>query len=238
MPSRTTRAVFGCRPMSALMAAPVWPLARASSRLPSRMSVMMNAAESKYIGTLMPWCSKKPGKSTPSHAVEVGGRRAHRDQRVHGRRAVLQRRPGRRVELPAHPELHDARERPEEVAVVHPGGQEREPLHLHRAGEDDDAEHEADGDLELEPAVGGGAGGLFGVCRRLDALLAGAGRRLDDVVAGAAHGLHQVLVARLAGDVRDGRLLRRQIDLGLEDAGWHCAAPSPPGPRSSRRSCR
>ena len=153
-------------------------------------------------------------------AVEVRRRGAQGDERVHGRGAVLQRRPGGGVELPAHPELHDARERPEEVAVVHPLRQEGEPLHLHRAGEDDDAEHEADGDLELELAVGGGAGRLLGVRRRLDALCARAGRRLHDVVAGAAHGRHQVLVARLAGDVRDRRLLGGQVDVGLEDAGW------------------
>jgi hypothetical protein len=42
------------------------------------------------------------------HAVQVGGRGAHGDERVHGGRAVAQGRPGRRVELPAHPELHDA----------------------------------------------------------------------------------------------------------------------------------
>ena len=64
-PPRTTRAVLGCRPMRALMAAPVCPLARASSSRPSRISVMMKAAESKYIGTLMPSCSKRPGKRTP-----------------------------------------------------------------------------------------------------------------------------------------------------------------------------
>ena len=65
-PPRTTRAVLGCRPMSALMAAPVCPLARASSSRPNRISVMMNAAESKYIGSPRPWCSKKAGKRTPS----------------------------------------------------------------------------------------------------------------------------------------------------------------------------
>ena len=65
VPPRRTRAVLGCRPMSALMAAPVCPLARASSRRPNRISVMMRAAESKYIGMLRPRCSKKPGKSTP-----------------------------------------------------------------------------------------------------------------------------------------------------------------------------
>ena len=102
---------------------------------------------------------------------------------------------------------------------MHPLGQEREPVHLHRAGEDDAAEHEADDDLEPEAAIRGGAGRLFGVGRRLDALLAGARRRLDDVVAGAAHRLDQVLVGRLAGDVRDRRLLRRQIDVRLEHAG-------------------
>ena len=48
------------------MAAPVWPLARASSRRPNRMSVMMNDAESKYRGMPRPWCMKKPGKSTPA----------------------------------------------------------------------------------------------------------------------------------------------------------------------------
>ncbi len=35
---------------------------------------MISAAESKYIGSPRPWCMKKPGKTTPSDAVEVGGR--------------------------------------------------------------------------------------------------------------------------------------------------------------------
>ena len=65
-PPRTTRAVLGCRPISALIAAPVCPLARASSSRPSRISVMMTAAESKYIGSPSPWCSKNAGKRTPS----------------------------------------------------------------------------------------------------------------------------------------------------------------------------
>jgi len=153
------------------------------------------------------------------HAVEVRRGRAHGDQRVHGRRAVLQGRPGGGVELPPHPELHDAGQPPEEVAVVHPGGQEREPVRLHRAQEDEDAEGEADRDLALERAVGGGAGGLFGLRRRLGRLLAGARRRLDDVVAGAAHRVHQVLAGRLAGEVGDGGLLGGEVDLGPEDAG-------------------
>ena len=46
-PSRMTRAVRACRPMSFLIASPVWPLARASSMRPSRISVMIRAAESK-----------------------------------------------------------------------------------------------------------------------------------------------------------------------------------------------
>ena len=53
-PPRCTRAVRGCSPMSALIAAPVWPLARASSSRPKRISVMMKAAESKYMGMLRP----------------------------------------------------------------------------------------------------------------------------------------------------------------------------------------
>ena len=65
-PSRTTRAVRGCRPISVRMASPVWPLARASNRRPSRMRVMMSAAESKYMGVPRPWWSKKPGKRTPA----------------------------------------------------------------------------------------------------------------------------------------------------------------------------
>ena len=64
-PPRITRAVLGCSPISALIAAPVCPLARASSRRPSRMSVMMKAEESKYMGSPRPWCSKNAGKSTP-----------------------------------------------------------------------------------------------------------------------------------------------------------------------------
>ncbi len=65
-PSRSTRAVRGCRPMRALMAAPVWPLARASSSRPKRISVMMKAAESKYMGMARPCSMKKCGKSTPN----------------------------------------------------------------------------------------------------------------------------------------------------------------------------
>ena len=66
MPSRITRAVRGCRPIRRRMASPVWPLARASSMRPSRMRVMISAAESKYIGSPSPCAVKKPGKRTPS----------------------------------------------------------------------------------------------------------------------------------------------------------------------------
>ncbi len=65
-PSRITRAVRGCRPMSLRTAAPVCPLARASSRRPNRISVMMKAAESKYIGSPRPACSNASGNSTPA----------------------------------------------------------------------------------------------------------------------------------------------------------------------------
>ena len=46
-PSRMTRAARGCRPIRRWMAAPVRPLARASSMRPSRISVTMTAAASK-----------------------------------------------------------------------------------------------------------------------------------------------------------------------------------------------
>ncbi len=46
-PPRTTRAVFGCSPMSFLIASLVRPLARASSSLPATMRVMMTAEVSK-----------------------------------------------------------------------------------------------------------------------------------------------------------------------------------------------
>ncbi len=103
---------------------------------------------------------------------------------------------------------------------MHPVGQEREPLHLHGAREDDDAEREAHDDLELQSAVRGGAGRVLRVGRRLDTLLAVAGRGFHDVVAGAANRLHEVSIRRLARDVRDGRLLGREIDVGSENAGW------------------
>jgi len=65
-PSRSTRAVRGCRPISARMASPVWPFERASSMRPVRMSVMISAAESKYIGSPRPLCMKNEGKRTPA----------------------------------------------------------------------------------------------------------------------------------------------------------------------------
>ena len=46
-PSRTTRAVVGRRPISALIAALVRPLATASRYLPTRISVMISAEVSK-----------------------------------------------------------------------------------------------------------------------------------------------------------------------------------------------
>ena len=46
-PSRTTRAVFACRPISRLIAAEVWPFARASSQRPKRISATITAAVSK-----------------------------------------------------------------------------------------------------------------------------------------------------------------------------------------------
>ena len=46
-PSRTTRAVRACKPISALIAAPVCFLARASSQRPSRISARMMTAVSK-----------------------------------------------------------------------------------------------------------------------------------------------------------------------------------------------
>jgi len=46
-PPRTTRAVFGCSPISALIAALVRPLASASRYFPTLMSVMIKAEVSK-----------------------------------------------------------------------------------------------------------------------------------------------------------------------------------------------
>ncbi len=50
MPSRTMRAVRGCRPTRRLMASDVLPRARASSRRPRRTRAMMTTAVSKYTG--------------------------------------------------------------------------------------------------------------------------------------------------------------------------------------------
>ena len=47
LPSRQTRAVLACRPMSLRMASEVWPRARASSRRPSTMKATIITAVSK-----------------------------------------------------------------------------------------------------------------------------------------------------------------------------------------------
>ena len=159
-PPRTTRAVRGCRPMSVRMASPVWPLARASSRRPSRMRVMMSAAESKYIGVPRPWWSKKPGKSDPGGAVEVGGRRAQHDQRVHGGAAVARGRQRGAIELPADPELHRCGQRPQDPAVGEEGGHEGKP---HAAQEHESRQDRAHHDLAPQAQVGGAAGESLGV---------------------------------------------------------------------------
>jgi integrase len=44
----TTRAVLACKPISTLIAALVWLLARASRYLPTKINVMISAAVSKY----------------------------------------------------------------------------------------------------------------------------------------------------------------------------------------------
>ena len=88
-PPRRTRAVLGCRPMSALMAAPVCPLARASSSRPKqdqrdderRRVEVHRLAEALVL--------EEGGEEDAEHAVEVGRRRAHGHQGVHRRRAVL-----------------------------------------------------------------------------------------------------------------------------------------------------
>ena len=53
-PSRMTRAVRGARLISRRIASEVWLRARASRNRPSRMSVMIAAVVSKYIGSISP----------------------------------------------------------------------------------------------------------------------------------------------------------------------------------------
>ena len=141
-------------------------------------------------------------------AVQVGRRGAHGDQRVHVRaEAVAQAGPRGRVELPAHPELHRRRQRPEHVAVVQPVREKGEPVRLHRSYEDERAEDEAGDHLAPQGAVGGGARRLLGVERRPRPRAGrargfAAGRRLGDVVPGGAHRRHEGAVV---GASRAGR---------------------------------
>ena len=68
--SRISRAVFGARPSSALIAAPVRLRARSSITWPSRTSVVIAAAASKYTATSPPAprndAGKIPGNNTPT----------------------------------------------------------------------------------------------------------------------------------------------------------------------------
>ena len=57
---RTTRAVFGARPINLRMASEVWLRARASRYRPSRISVMIAAAVSKYSGS-----ARRPSRGRP-----------------------------------------------------------------------------------------------------------------------------------------------------------------------------
>ena len=66
-PLRSTRAVRGARLISRRIASEVWLRARASRNRPSRISVMIAAEVSKYIGSAspsmpMPAAVKNPGK--------------------------------------------------------------------------------------------------------------------------------------------------------------------------------
>jgi len=165
------------------------------------------------------------------HAVEVGRRRAHGDERVHvGAEAVAQRRPGSGVELAAHPELHRCRQRPEQVAVVQPPGEEGEPVRLHGADEHETGEDEADDDLAFESLVGGVARRLLGVEGLFRSLDAGRGRaggragcvagpRRGHVIPCGAHGLDETSAVGLSRDVGDGRSFGRQVDDGVDHAG-------------------
>ena len=88
----TRRAVFGARPSSARIAAPVRLRARSSSTWPSSTSVMITAAASKYTADVPRRVAerrrKEPGRQRRDHAVDVGHADAERDQREHVRAAV------------------------------------------------------------------------------------------------------------------------------------------------------
>ena len=68
--SRIRRAVFGARPKRALIAAPVWLLARNSITCPRSTNVVMAAAASKYTATSPPgprnFPGNMPGKAVPT----------------------------------------------------------------------------------------------------------------------------------------------------------------------------
>ena len=103
--SSTTRAVLACRPISRLMAALVWPLARASSQRPSRIrAMMMTRALVIRLGRHAPR-DGDAGQERHEHAEQVGNGGAGGDQRIHVRRAVAERLPGAPIEAPAGPEL-------------------------------------------------------------------------------------------------------------------------------------
>ena len=87
-PSRTTRAVRACRPISALIAAPVCFFARASSQRPSRISAMMMTPVSKYRSLREAPLHGQPRPQRHERAVAVGDAGADRDQRVHVGAAV------------------------------------------------------------------------------------------------------------------------------------------------------
>ena len=103
-PSRTTRAVLGWRPISLRTASPVWPLARASSILPNRIRVMIERRRVEVERLAEAGVLERLREEHAGDAVEVGRRRAHRDERVHVHaEAVAQAGPRARVELPRRP---------------------------------------------------------------------------------------------------------------------------------------
>ncbi len=179
---------------------------------------------------------EESGEEDSGGAVEVGGRRAQHDQRVHGGAAVARGRQRGAVELPADPELHRCGQRPQDPAVGEEGGHEGKP---HAAQEHESRQDGADHDLAPQANVGGAAGESFGVvacvgcalasgalasgARARRALVSGAhsraAGRLGYFVAGPPHGRHQVVAGRQAGHVLDRGLLGGQVHVGFDDAG-------------------
>ena len=189
-PPRTTRAVFACSPASFFMASLVRPFARASSRRPSRIRVMMSAEVSKYTSALP--AAKSPGASGGHRAVEVGGAGAHDHQRVHVGLPVLERAPRPPVESPPGPELHRRGE--DEQPQVQPGhrhgGHEAEH-HRQAADEDERRERGSEEEVGFELAVLALVRAFYGSTLILP----------HDTVAGPLDGLLQISRFDLAREV-------------------------------------